>query len=142
MRMKPGIGIKYSRKAAFIAPLILAATLQAGVITDWTTAASTAIVTTGGKGPGASFVWFTYTSLAMYDAVNAITGQYQPFYYHVAGPPSASIDAAAAAAAHRVLVYYFPTQQSFLDSVFTASLANIPDSNSKSDGLAVGEAAA
>ena len=36
MKVKHGISIKYSRKAAFIAPLILAATLQAGVITDWT----------------------------------------------------------------------------------------------------------
>ena len=57
------------------------------------------IVMTGGKSPGASTIWFAYSGIAMYDAVNAITGQYQPFYYRIAGPASASIDAAAVAAA-------------------------------------------
>lgn len=37
---------------------------------------------------------------AGYDAVNAITGQYRPFYYRTAAPADASIEAAAAA--HRV----------------------------------------
>ena len=52
-----------------------------------------------------------FVSLAVYDAVNAITGQYRPFYYQGAGPRDASIDAAAASTAHDVLVYYFPSQQ-------------------------------
>ena len=43
-------------------------------MTDWTTIASTTIVKNGGKVAGASAVWFSYTSLAVYDAVNAITG--------------------------------------------------------------------
>ena len=44
------------------------------MVTDWTTIASTTIVKNGGKVAGASAVWFSYTSLAVYDAVNAITG--------------------------------------------------------------------
>jgi len=112
------------------------------VVTDWNTIASTTIVANGGKSPGASSVWFAYTSLAVYDAVNAITGQYQPFYYRMAGPANASTGAAAVAAAHRVLVNYFPSQQTALDSQFTASLAAIADGNDKTAGVAVGEAAA
>ena len=50
------------------------------VITDWNTIASTAIVTNGGKASVASGVWFAYTSIAMYDAVNAVHRMYQPFY--------------------------------------------------------------
>lgn len=46
------------------------------VVTDWNTNASTAIVTNGGVGPGASGVWFAYSSIAVYDAVNA--GQLLP----------------------------------------------------------------
>src|SRR5664279_6370632 len=95
------------------------------VVTDWNTIASTTIVTNGGKNPAASAVWFAYTSLAMYDAVNAVTGQYQPFYYRFAAPANASTGAAAVAAAHRVLVNYFPSQQSALDSQFTTSLAGV-----------------
>jgi hypothetical protein len=118
-------------------------TIHAGnVVTDWNTIASTTIVTNGGKSPGPSSVWFAYSSLAVYDAVNAITGQYQPFYYRIAAPANASTGAAAAAAAHRVLVNYFPSQQTALDSQFTTSLAGIADGGDKTAGVAVGEAAA
>ena len=118
-------------------------TIRAGnVVTDWNSIASTTIVANGGKSPGASSVWFAYSSLAVYDAVNAITGQYQPFYYRVAGPSNASTGAAAVAAAHRVLVNYFPAQQSALDSQFATSLAGVSDGGDQTAGVAVGEAAA
>src|SRR5215472_1126988 len=116
------------RNPAGVLLLVLITGLPAvarNVVTDWTAIASTAIVKNGGKAPGASGVWFAYTTIAMYDAVSAITGDYRPFYYQGSGPQNASIDAAAAAAAHRVLVNYFPTQQSDLDSQFNASLAAI-----------------
>src|SRR5579871_2816997 len=116
--------------------------IQAGnVVTDWNSIASTTIVTNAGENPAASAVWFAYSSLAVYDAVNAITGQYQPFYYRIAAPANASTGAAAAAAAHRVLVNYFPSQQAALDSQFTSSLAGITDGGDKTAGVAVGEAA-
>ena len=131
-------------KLFFVTPLVLACgMIHAGnVVTDWNTIASTAIVTNGGKSPGASAVWFAYSSLAVYDAVNAITGQYQPFYYRIAAPANASTGAAAVAAAHRVLVNYFPSQQTALDSQFTTSLAGVADGGDKTAGVAVGEAAA
>ena len=55
------------------------------MVTDWNAIASTTIVANGGKSPAASAVWFAYMSLAEYDAVNAITGQYRPFYYRIVG---------------------------------------------------------
>ncbi|HEY1754570.1 MAG TPA: vanadium-dependent haloperoxidase [Bryobacteraceae bacterium] len=114
----------------------------ANVVTDWNSIASTTIVANAGKNPAASAVWFAYSSLAMYDAVNAITGQYQPFYYRFEAPANASTGAAAVAAAHRVLVSYFPSQQSALDSQYTTSLAAVADGGDKTAGVAVGEAAA
>jgi len=42
------------------------------VVTDWNTIASTTIVTNSGKASVASGVWFAYTSIAVYDAVNAV----------------------------------------------------------------------
>ena len=118
--------------------------LNAGnVVTDWNAIASNTIVKNGGKGSTPSGVWFAYTSLAVYDAVNAITGQYRPFYYQGAGAPNASIDAAAMAAAHRILVNYFPAQQNDLDAKFAATLANInANAGAKDAGVAVGESAA
>lgn len=132
------------RRLSLVLSLMCAARVYgSNVITDWNTIASTVIVSNAGNSPGASGVWFAYSSLAVYDAVNAITGSYQPFYYRVQGPENASIDAAAAAAAHLVLVNYFPSQKAALDSQYAASLAAITaDGESKDAGAAVGEAAA
>ena len=66
------------------------------VVTDWNTIASTAIVKNGGKSAGGSAMWFAYTSLAVYDAVNAITGQYRTFYYRGTGSQTASVEACLA----------------------------------------------
>jgi len=134
----------HSKTLWLLAPLALASGLNAGnVVADWNAIGSTTIVANGGKIPPASTIWFAYSSLAMYDAVNAITGQYEPFYYRFAGPQDASIDAAAVAAAHRVLVNYFPSQKDALDAQFTTSLTAIAaNQDAKSAGVAVGEAAA
>jgi hypothetical protein len=115
----------------------------ANVVADWSSLASTVIVKNGGESPGAANVCFAYWSLAVYDAVNAITGQYRTFYYQGKGTQDASVDAAAVAAGHRVLVNYFPAQQNDLDAAFAASIGNIQaDQRAKDAGLAVGEAAA
>jgi hypothetical protein len=136
-------GRKPRARMWFVATFCFALQLSAAnVVTDWNATASTTIVANGGKSPAASAVFFAYTSLAVYDAVNAITGEYRPFYYQGVGPRDASLEAAAAAAAHRVLVNYFPSQQTALDGRLSTSLAAIPDSNTKDEGVAVGEAAA
>src|SRR5262249_17504784 len=101
-------------------------TLQAqNVVTDWNKIASTTIVATGGKASSTSSVWFAYTSIVVYDAVNAVQQEFQPFYYDAKAPQNASAEAAAVAAAHRVLVNYFPAQQAQLDAQLNDSLGKI-----------------
>jgi len=131
--------------AAQILASLLANTpsLAQNVVTDWNEKASSTIVAKGGKASGTSSVWFAYTSIAVFDAVNAIHRQFQPFYYKGNAPQGASDEAAAVAAAHRVLVHYFSAQQLTLDGMFQASLAKITAApGAKSAGVAVGEAAA
>ncbi len=132
------------RVLSLLGSAFLASTLNAqNVVTDWNTIAATTIVTNGGMPPGASGVWLAYSSLAIYDAVNKITGEYRPFYSESSRLPDASVDAAVAAAAHRILVYYFPAQQAALDAQLVTSLTqvNAPE-RAKTRGVAVGEAAA
>jgi hypothetical protein len=114
------------------------------VITDWNSIASTSIVKNGGEAPGASGVWFAYTSIAVYDAVNAVhRHKFEPFYYFGRAASEASDEAAALAAAHRVLVYYFPAQQTTLDAQFEASLRAVMSTRrAKTEGVEAGEAAA
>jgi hypothetical protein len=138
--MKPP-SISLLLAAAFFTSIRLPAQ---NVVTDWNTIASTTIVTNGGKASVASGVWFAYTSIAVYDAVNAVHQRpFQAFYYTGSAPMGASDQAAAVAAAHRVLVNFFPDQQKSLDAQFNTSLdAILADPKAKADGIAVGEAAA
>src|SRR6476469_9373314 len=127
------------------AVLLACATVSAqNVISDWDAIASTTIVNNAGTPPGAAGIWFAYASIAVYDAVNAVRGyDFQPFYFKGFAPRYASDHAAAVAAAHRVLVHYFPEQQSALDAQFNNSLQSLTgDPRSKSEGVEVGEAAA
>jgi hypothetical protein len=83
---------------------------------------------------------FAYVAIAVYDAVMAIEGGYEPFAVDVDAPEGASAEAAVAAAAHRVLVHYLPAQQAtILDPAFVTSLTSIPDGQAETDGVSVGE---
>jgi hypothetical protein len=82
------------------------------------------------------------TQLAVFEAVNAITGEYEPYLGTIDAPPGASAEAAAIAAAHRVLATMLPAAGLDLDAKRSSSLALVPDGPSKDDGIQVGEAAA
>jgi hypothetical protein len=81
--------------------------------------------------------------LAVFDAVNAIDPRFKPYLFTTNPPAGANMDAAAVAAAHRILVNYFLSQETTLDSAYDASVAAISDTPANiSAGLAVGEASA
>ena len=124
--------------------LLLAASLSAqNVVSQWNAIASTAIVATAKEAPAASGVWFAYVHLAVFDAVNAIDHRFQPYLFTSNPPAGANMDAAVVAAAHRILVNYFLSQQTALDTAYATSVAAISDTSVNiSAGLAVGEASA
>ncbi len=83
------------------------------------------------------------TQLAVFEAVNAIEGEYHPYLGTVTAPGGASSSAAAIAAAHRVLRFYAPpASAAMVDAARVASLAALPDGSAKDAGVATGEAAA
>jgi len=96
-----------------------------------------------GLTPAEGHVIFGYVAVAVYDAVMAIEGGYEPFAVDVDAPAGASAEAAVAAAAYRVLGHYLPAQKpTILDPAYTTSLAGIPDGQAKTDGVAVGQTVA
>lgn len=72
----------------------------------------------------------------------AIEGGYQPCKRGVTPSPGASVEAAIATAAHRVLVYYFPSQQAALDTDYSNFMAAISNGAAKTAGIEVGIEAA
>ncbi len=129
---------------SLVITLLIAASLSAqNVVVQWNAIASTTIVTNAAEVSVASGVWFAYVHLAAFDAVNAIDHRFQPYLFTANPPAGANQDAAAVAAAHRILVAYFPTQQTSLDAQFATTVAAISDTPTNiSAGLAVGEASA
>ena len=76
--------------------------------------------------------------MAVYDAVVAIEGGFEPYLIVPGVPPGASAEAAAAAAAHGVLVAVLPVAGP-RSTPPTASLAGIPDGPGEERGVLVGQ---
>jgi hypothetical protein len=125
-----------------VAPGVSLVSSNGSTIRLWNQIATDAIVVTGANAPAASGVLMAIVQIGVYDAVVAITGGYEPYATCVRASPGASVDAAVAQSAHDVLVDLLPAQQAALDAQLEASLAAIPDSLSKTEGIWVGQQAA
>jgi hypothetical protein len=132
-------------------PIVSACTLCAPVasrgdaVTDWN-ALMQATVVAPPTNPNVQTRWGAIVQLAVFEAVNSITGDYEPYLGTVVAPPWASPHAAAIAAAHRTLVTLRPGSAGpplNLDALRAQSLAAIPTGPAaKAAGITVGEAAA
>jgi hypothetical protein len=119
--------------------LVTPATSRADVVHDWN---AIMLTTVSAQNPFAQARFAAITQLAVFEAVNACTGDYAPYLGTIIAPRRASPRAAAVAAAHGVLRHYFPGSAASLDAARATSLAAIPDGPAKDGGLAVGAAAA
>jgi hypothetical protein len=125
-----------------IAPVAaLSSAARADAVTDWNVLMQST-VTTAPTNPLYQARWSAIVQLAVFEAVNAITGDYEPYLGDIAAPSSASTEAAAIVAAHETLVALRPDSAATLDPLRAADLADIPNGPEKDAGIAVGEAAA
>ncbi len=121
--------------------LLGCAVAKADAVVDWNAiAVNTAVENL--QSPFAQARYAAIVQLAVFEAVNSITGDYQPYLGTITAPPGACAEAAAVEAAYRVLSTYFPASAATLDAARSTSLASIPDGQAKTDGIAVGDAAA
>ena len=124
-----------------IATLFGSAVAKADAVLDWNLIAVNTAVTNG-QNPFAQARNAAIVQLAVFEAVNAVTGDYRSYVGNIDAPRGASADAAAIQAAYRVLVTFFLNSKSTLDASLATSLASIPDGKAKTDGIATGEVAA
>jgi hypothetical protein len=109
----------------------------ADAVQDWNAHALTA---TNAQNPFLQARSIAIVQLAVFEAVNAVTGEYEPYLGTLQAPAGASVDAAAIEAAYRTLVGL--NVAGSLGATYTAALAAIPDGQAKTDGIAVGALAA
>ena len=118
---------------------LLSSVTSDNVVLQWN---EIAVATIGAQPPFPSTRFMATVQVAVFEAVNAISGKYEPYLGTIAAPLGASTEAAAICAAHGVLKAFFPAAASTLDQQRADSLALIPDGQAETDGIAVGEAAA
>jgi hypothetical protein len=92
------------------------------VVVDWNGIGITAVVA-GGQIPAQQERSMAITSVAVSDAVNAITKKYTQYGSRLTPPSGASTTAAVIGAAYRALTQLVPSQTQFLDTTLTQSLA-------------------
>ena len=112
------------------------------VVTDWATIVQPA-VNTPPRLPGVQFVLHATIQLAVYDAVMAIEGGYEPFAQAIPAPAGADVRAAVATAAYvTARARVDPSQYAYLDTQYATYMAAIPGGAAKDDGAQVGRNAA
>ena len=98
--------VRFRAALVTLALLCPATMARADVVLTWNALTVKTLVLQG-QSPFAQARFAAIAQLAVFEAVNAITGDYRP-YIGITAPAGASADAAAATAAYRVLKTYFP----------------------------------
>jgi hypothetical protein len=134
---------------AVLSTMLLSAPARADTVTQWNAIAANALVADG-QG-AAALAHLAMVHGAVFDAVTAIDGRYEPYLEPIRAERWYSQDAAAATAAYRVLVgsqppvvapERLPALVASLGPLYDASLAGIPPGPAKDGGVATGNAAA
>jgi hypothetical protein len=94
----------------------------------------------GDRFPGEAAIYMGIAHAAIYDAVVAIDGGYQPYAVAPAAPPGTSVDAAVATAAYRALSGILGApQQGTLKAHYDTYMLAIQETAAKAAGIALGE---
>jgi hypothetical protein len=118
--------------------LILCSVSRADMVTEWNANLQHALKSNLGATPPLQGRAAAIVQAAVYDAVNGIAREYEPYFVTERAPYGARAEAAAAQAAYTALVALFPAQKSTFDAELASSLADLPGTKGKSRSVARG----
>src|SRR5512134_3673187 len=101
--------------------VLVASGAHADAVLDWNEVVL-AEVNASGQLPPDGARTMAMVHVAVFDAVNAIDGRYEPVALNERGPADASADAAVASASYSVLVGLFPAREPALAKLYAAAL--------------------
>src|SRR5213592_4274717 len=90
-------------------------------------------------GPGRASRAMAIVHIAIFDTINAVTGQYHSYTGIDSVPHPISIRAALAQAAHDTLVALFRSQKPIFDQALAEDLLRVTSTRLKDDGVAFGK---
>jgi hypothetical protein len=139
-----------SMRLVLIGILLLAGPYRASadtapnVVTYWATVVQQAIHNAGApRSAGTSQMLHTMVTLAVYDAVMAIEGGYQPYAVAISPAAGADVRAAVATAAYLTAkARVAASQVPYLDQQYAAYLSTLADGPARTAGISVGQQAA
>jgi hypothetical protein len=113
------VGAATSRNAQAVLPAL------PNTVQQWNKIAEDTVVGSGAF-QGEGEIYMSYASLAVYDAVVAIQGGFEPYGPAISAPAGASLDCAVVEAAYRTLRHYFsafPALVASLDGYYAEALS-------------------
>ena len=116
-------------------------TAEADIVTDWNTAVLNSI-RAGRTPPPAASRNMAILHVSIYDAVNGVAQDSQPYFVKPLKKKDAdatSLEAAATAAAHKVMLALYPAYAASHDALHNSLLAVIPNGAAKTKGITWGE---
>jgi hypothetical protein len=136
---------RLKRIGIFAALLIASGATAQNAVIEWNSIAVTEARKSAAPGSataGGTGLYLAYMQLAVYNAVNAIDGRFEPYKYSLTAPAGASADAAAIEAAYETLAALLPDRAASLSAQYFNSLALVPDGPAKVNGQMLGHASA
>ena len=132
-----------ARRNAIALSIFLASTaIAADVVTDANAKAGDFIAAAKLAHNGANYRAAAIVQVAVFEAVNAVTGRFPNARLKLDPAPSASIDAAVLSATRSALVALTPSQQAQVEAWYAEALAAVLESPAKAAGVALGGKAA
>lgn len=123
-----------------LGPLITTQSANADGVTEWNLKARQIVGDAGLPTPHSNRA-LAIAHTSAFEAANAITKEFEGAMI-VDATSGASVDAAIAAAMRTSLLKTAPAEAGRIEQAYTDALATIPDSQAKSEGIAIGEHAA
>jgi hypothetical protein len=117
------------------------ARLSADVILDWNGLMLDAIRAEDESPPHAARS-LAILHVAMFDAVNGVLQDYQPYFVDAHAPAETSAEAAAVGAAYQVMSSLYPTLQPRSDALYQSFRSNAPAGEARDQDLQLGESIA
>jgi len=127
-RTKPMKNARYLTHGLALAGLVVCSTARADALADWSSNLHDAAKIAAQLPPLEARI-VAMVQVAVFDAVNGIHREYEPYYVTERAPHGARADAAVVGAAYTSLKALYPSQAATFDAELAASLASLPGAN-------------
>jgi len=128
---------QFVRRWLMVGFMTICFSIRGDVILDWNALALDCI-RNDNSGPTLSTRNLAILHTAIYDAVNSITRNHQPYLFELSAPTNTSVEAAVVSAAYEIITILYPSERFWADDLFATWIASVPHDEALTNGLNFG----